>query len=73
MDKELSLLIAGDALIGDGGGVGGPVARFTADPDIAAQSVVKLGGLTFEAAAFGHGEPVFGEASRLVAELGAGL
>ena len=42
-------------------------------PVVAAESVVKLGGLTFEAAAFGHGDPVLNEASRLVAELGAGL
>jgi glyoxylase-like metal-dependent hydrolase (beta-lactamase superfamily II) len=72
IDEELSLLIAGDALVGEGGGVGGPVPRFTDDLDLAFESVIKLGGFTFEAAVFGHGEPVDSGASRLVAELGAG-
>ena len=73
IDPELSLLIAGDALVGDAGGVGGPIPRFTNDLDLAIQSVVKLGGLAFDAAVFGHGEPVLSGASQLVAELGPTL
>jgi len=73
LDPQLSLLIAGDALVGAGGGVAGPVPRFTADQGMANASVAKLGGLTFQAAAFGHGEPILSGADQVVAELAATL
>jgi glyoxylase-like metal-dependent hydrolase (beta-lactamase superfamily II) len=73
LDPSGSTLIAGDALIGEGGGVAGPSAQFTADMATANESVVKLAGLDFEVVYFGHGEPVTSEASAQVAELAAGL
>jgi glyoxylase-like metal-dependent hydrolase (beta-lactamase superfamily II) len=68
------LLIAGDALNGDGsGGVAGPNPRFSSDLALANASVAKLGALRFETVVFGHGEPVEGGASALVAALAAEL
>jgi hypothetical protein len=39
--------------------------------DLAKQSIVKLGGLTFETLLVGHGDPIEGGASAAVAALGA--
>ena len=73
LDPAGSALLAGDALIGEGGGVAGPSARFTADMATANESVVKLGGLEYEVIYFGHGEPVTSKGSDQVAEFAAGL
>ena len=73
LDPQGSVLVAGDALIGDAGGVAGPAAQFTADMATATESVVKLGGLEYEVIYFGHGEPVTNGGSALVAELAASL
>ena len=73
LDPTASALLAGDALIGEGGGVAGPSAQFTADMATANESVVKLGGLEYEAIYFGHGEPVTSGGSGFVAELAASL
>ncbi len=73
IDPTESALLAGDALIGEGGGVSGPSAQFTADMATANTSVIKLGGLEYEAIYFGHGEPVRSGGSDLVAELAASL
>ena len=73
LDPELSVLFSGDAMVGDGGVIGGPVPRFTADLAAASLSVAKLATLPFDTAVFGHGEPVAGEASRLARELAATL
>ena len=68
------LLIAGDALNGGGSrGVTGPNQRFTADLALANASVAKLATFRFETVVFGHGEPVVGGASGLVAALAAEL
>ncbi len=72
-DPVGGLLVAGDALIGAGGGVAGPNPRFTSDLATAHDSVKKLATLGFEVALFGHGEPVEAGASTAVAELAAGL
>ena len=69
----LPALIAGDAIVGEDGGVAGPPEQFTADPATANESIVKLAGLEFEAIYFGHGEPVTSGGSDLVAELAASL
>jgi len=71
LDPVGGLLVAGDALRTDGGKPGLPGAQFTVDMDQAKQSIVKLGGLTFETLLVGHGEPLVGGASAAVAELGA--
>jgi glyoxylase-like metal-dependent hydrolase (beta-lactamase superfamily II) len=72
LDPAAGVLVAGDALRADGGRPSLPNAQFTEDMDLARQSVVKLGGLTFETLLVGHGDPIEGGASALVAELGAG-
>jgi glyoxylase-like metal-dependent hydrolase (beta-lactamase superfamily II) len=63
------VLFAGDALNGAGGGIVGPDPRYTLDMETAIRSVVKLGGFDFQAAVFGHGDPVTNRASTLVADL----
>jgi glyoxylase-like metal-dependent hydrolase (beta-lactamase superfamily II) len=73
LDGANGLLVAGDALNGVDGGVGGPNARFTADMATANVSVVKLAAFEFDTVVFGHGDPVEGGASALVAELAATL
>lgn len=67
------VLLAGDAIVGENGGVGGPPAEFTADPDTANASIAKLAGFEYEIIYFGHGEPVAGGGSVQVAEFAAGL
>jgi glyoxylase-like metal-dependent hydrolase (beta-lactamase superfamily II) len=71
LDVGIGLLIAGDALNGNGDGtaITGPADRYSSDMPTAEASVVKLTGFDFEAAAFGHGNPVVSGADRLVAEL----
>lgn len=71
LDAASSLLVAGDALLTMGGPVAVPGAQFTADMELAQQSVVKLGTYTFETLLVGHGDPIEGGASALVAALGA--
>lgn len=73
LDPTGAALIAGDAIVGENGGVGGPVEQFTADLETANESVVKLAGLDFEVVYFGHGEPVTSGASTQVAELASSL
>lgn len=73
LDPAGGLLVAGDALNGEAGGVIGPNAQFTADLQVANASVVKLAGHSFDSVVFGHGDPVVGEASAQVAALAARL
>lgn len=71
LDEAGGLLVAGDALTTEGGAPGLPDAQFTANMAQAKESVIKLGGTTFETLLVGHGDPVEGGASAMVAELGA--
>jgi glyoxylase-like metal-dependent hydrolase (beta-lactamase superfamily II) len=71
LDPVGGVLVAGDALRTEGGKPGLPGAEFTVDMNQAKQSIVKLGGLTFETLLVGHGEPLEGGASAAVAALGA--
>jgi glyoxylase-like metal-dependent hydrolase (beta-lactamase superfamily II) len=73
LDTIGGILVAGDALNGDGGGVVGPNSRFTPDMTTAHESVKKLAGFSYETVVFGHGEPVMGGASEQVAALAATL
>lgn len=73
LDRAGGLLVAGDALNGNGGNVIGPNPRFSSDMDTANQSVTKIAGFAFETVLFGHGEPVEGGASAAVAALAADL
>lgn len=69
----LPALIAGDAIVGENGGVAGPPPQFTADPVTANESIVKLAGLEYDVIYFGHGEPVTSNGSDLVAEFATSL
>jgi glyoxylase-like metal-dependent hydrolase (beta-lactamase superfamily II) len=73
IDPGRPALIAGDAIVGENGGVAGPPAEFTADPVTANESIVKLGELEYDVIYFGHGEPVTSGGSAQVAEFAAGL
>ena len=72
LDPASGLLVAGDAMGTNGGKPTLPGDQFTDDMDLAKQSIVKLGGLTFETLLVGHGDPIEGGASAAVAALGAG-
>jgi glyoxylase-like metal-dependent hydrolase (beta-lactamase superfamily II) len=72
-DPVSGLMVAGDALRGEDGGVIGPNPRFTDDMALANESVKKLAALQFETIVFGHGDPVEGGASDQVAALAATL
>ena len=69
LDPEASVLIAGDAINGGNGGVLGPSPQFSEDHDQALATVGKIAGYEYETVYFGHGEPVLGGASELVATL----
>jgi glyoxylase-like metal-dependent hydrolase (beta-lactamase superfamily II) len=71
LDPVGGILVAGDALGTDGGRPSLPGAQFTVDMSQAKQSIVKLGGLTFETLLVGHGEPIEEGAAVAVAALGA--
>jgi len=68
-DAANGIVVAGDALIVEGGSPNYAGAQFTEDMDEARRSVAKLGELTFETLLVGHGEPIEGGASAAVAEL----
>lgn len=70
LDPAGGIAVVGDALRTERGAPALPGAQFTVDMDQAKQSIVKLGGLTFETLLVGHGDPIEGGASAMVAELG---
>ena len=72
-DPVGSLLVAGDAMVTDENGVGGPSPRFSADMDMANESVRKLATLNYETLLVGHGDPIETGASAAVAALAATL
>ncbi len=71
LDEAGGILVAGDALGTSGGAVQGSNPQFTADMDAAMASVAKLGALQFETLLVGHGDPIVGGASELVAAAGS--
>ncbi len=73
LSTDAALLIAGDALNGQDGGVIGANPQFSPDMATANLSVKKLAGYRFDTVVFGHGEPVEGGAATLVADLAASL
>jgi glyoxylase-like metal-dependent hydrolase (beta-lactamase superfamily II) len=73
LDPAGGLLVAGDAMTGADGGVGGANPGFTADMAAANRSIRKLAGLSFDTVLFGHGEPVIGGADAQVAAFAATL
>lgn len=69
LDRDLALLIAGDALRGVDGGVAGPDPSFSDDMAAASGSMARLASLGFDTVVFGHGEPVTQGAMEQVADL----
>jgi len=67
-DEAASLLIAGDALVESNGEVASPPEQFTEDMDVALTSAKALAALQFDDLAVGHGNPISGGASAIVAE-----
>jgi glyoxylase-like metal-dependent hydrolase (beta-lactamase superfamily II) len=70
-DAGSGVLVAGDALVTEGGTLAGSDPRYTDDTEQARASVAKLGGLRFETLLVGHGEPILAGASAQVAALAA--
>jgi glyoxylase-like metal-dependent hydrolase (beta-lactamase superfamily II) len=73
LDPIGGVMVTGDALNGEGGGVVGANPRFTEDMALADSSIIKLAGFDYEVALFGHGEPILERASAAVAELATTL
>lgn len=73
LSTDAGLLIAGDALNGQGGGVMGANPQFSPDMATANRSVMKLAGYQFDTVVFGHGEPIEGNAAALVADLATSI
>ncbi len=73
LDPQGRVLLVGDALNGEAGGVVGPNPQFSADMTAAHGSVVKIADLDFDTILFGHGEPIEGGAVELVREFASGL
>lgn len=73
LDPISGILVSGDALNGENGGVVGANPAFSEDMDVANASVIKLAGFDYEVALFGHGEPLIGDATAAVGELAASL
>lgn len=73
LDVDSGFLVAGDALNESGGMILGPNPGFTADLDVANDSVRRLAASDFDTAVFGHGEPFVGDASEAVVALASTL
>jgi glyoxylase-like metal-dependent hydrolase (beta-lactamase superfamily II) len=73
LDPVAGVLVAGDALNGSNGGVGGADPAFSEDMAAANATVTKLAGFEYEVALFGHGDPLLEGASLAVADLAASL
>ncbi len=69
IDETAGLLVAGDALNESDGRVSGANPQFSSDMVAAAESVRVLAAWRFDTLVVGHGEPIVGDASELVAEV----
>ncbi len=79
-DPDTAILVAGDALNGEGSGVGGviegiagPNPQFSPDMDGAIASARKMAALAPDTIFFGHGEPKNGNAAAALAALAESL
>lgn len=70
-DPTAGLLVAGDALFSEGGGVVEGPERFFADIPQSRQSIAALAELSFETLLVGHGDPIESGADSAVAALAA--
>jgi glyoxylase-like metal-dependent hydrolase (beta-lactamase superfamily II) len=73
LDEELGTLFVGDAVFNTNNTLSASPPQNTADMAMANETVRKLGGLGFERAMFGHGDPIEGGAAAAFAALGATL
>ncbi len=73
IDHSAGLLVAGDAIFGEAGGVIEGPERFFADVDQSRESIKRLAELSFNTLLFGHGEPIEDRADSAVAALAATL
>ncbi len=71
IDHGTGLLIAGDALTIAAGQAAEPPAQFTADADVARDSIRTIAALTFNTLLVGHGDPIESGADQSVAALAA--
>ena len=73
LDPDGGFLVAGDALTADAGGLAGPTPQFTADLELAHDSVRRLADLRFADVLVGHGDPIEGDGDAQVVALAARL
>lgn len=73
LDPDGGFLIAGDALTAEAGELAGPNPQFTADLELAHDSVRRLADLRFADVLVGHGDPIEGDGNTQVAALAATL
>lgn len=72
-DTETGILVAGDAINGDGGALTGANAQFSTDVDLATASIAKMAALEPQIAAFGHGgAPISTDVTAQLLALAAG-
>ncbi|MFT7601472.1 MAG: glyoxylase-like metal-dependent hydrolase (beta-lactamase superfamily II) [Acidimicrobiales bacterium] len=72
-DETSRLLLAGDAMNGNDGGITGANAQFSTDMDMANQSIKRLSSRTIDTVLFGHGEPVIEDAQAALVALADSL
>lgn len=72
-DETSGILLAGDAMNGEDGGITGANPRFTEDMDLASDSIKRLSSRTVDTVLFGHGEPVIEDAQAALAALAESL
>lgn len=72
-DETSGVLLAGDAMNGEDGGITGANPQFTQDMDLAADSIRRLSSRTVDTVLFGHGEPVIEDAQAALEALAESL
>ncbi len=73
LDEGRRLLIAGDAMQTEGGGIGAMSDAYNIDPAMHRQSMRRLAKLDFEAVIVGHGQALKSGSSKMLREAVAGL
>ncbi len=73
LDPDTGLLVAGDAVVTNGGHLDGPVAEFTNDLDLAHESVKALATETVEAILVGPGDPLTSGGAQQLSDLARSL
>ncbi len=71
IDHDAGLLVAGDAIFGEGSAVIEGPERFFADVSLSRQSITRLANFSYNTILFGHGEPIHDGGDAAVAALAA--